>query len=469
MAKLQSAMEYLMTYGWAILVIAVVLGALYQLGIFGTSTNSLASACLSTTGFLCQTPILNTTGYLGVKFGEIGISTISITALGCSPNATAPTMQSVNIQMASGATTVLQFSCPLTSSKFGTPFKGYLWLTYSTPTQSGVLDRFAVVTSKVTTAGNVTLSLGGIGSASSFNAAISSWNSTISYPEVIAGTSCTTSGGYIYCVGGIGPANIRADVYYAPISSNGIGAWTATTSYPFNLALSQCVTSSGYLYCIGGENLFGTILQNTYYATVSSAGVGAWTATTSYPSNIMYSSCFTSSSYVYCVTNYNNLGAVYPAAYYAPISGSGIGAWTQTTSYPISLDQLSCVVIGSNVVCVGGYEGGVGIHSEVYTAPISSSGIGSWTAVSSYPAGIDTELCVTISGYIYCIAGSNGSNLLNNIYYSHLVSSALTPWSSTTGYPLNIQTSSCISNGGYIYCVGGNTPARVSSTYYAPV
>ena len=32
--RLQSAMEYLMTYGWAILIIAVVLGALFSLGIF---------------------------------------------------------------------------------------------------------------------------------------------------------------------------------------------------------------------------------------------------------------------------------------------------------------------------------------------------------------------------------------------------------------------------------------------------
>ncbi len=33
-SRLQSAMEYLMTYGWAILVIGVVLGALYYLGVF---------------------------------------------------------------------------------------------------------------------------------------------------------------------------------------------------------------------------------------------------------------------------------------------------------------------------------------------------------------------------------------------------------------------------------------------------
>jgi len=37
-AKAQSAMEYLMTYGWAILIIAVVLGALFQLGVFNPMT-----------------------------------------------------------------------------------------------------------------------------------------------------------------------------------------------------------------------------------------------------------------------------------------------------------------------------------------------------------------------------------------------------------------------------------------------
>ncbi len=36
--KLQSAMEYLMTYGWAILIIAIVLAALFQLGVFDSST-----------------------------------------------------------------------------------------------------------------------------------------------------------------------------------------------------------------------------------------------------------------------------------------------------------------------------------------------------------------------------------------------------------------------------------------------
>jgi hypothetical protein len=40
-SKLQSAMEYLMTYGWAILIIAVVLGVLFQLGVFNSSSFSV--------------------------------------------------------------------------------------------------------------------------------------------------------------------------------------------------------------------------------------------------------------------------------------------------------------------------------------------------------------------------------------------------------------------------------------------
>ncbi|MDE1828123.1 MAG: LamG domain-containing protein [Candidatus Micrarchaeota archaeon] len=40
LTRAQSAMEYLMTYGWAILIIAVVLGALYQIGIFNPGSLS---------------------------------------------------------------------------------------------------------------------------------------------------------------------------------------------------------------------------------------------------------------------------------------------------------------------------------------------------------------------------------------------------------------------------------------------
>ncbi|MDE1846069.1 MAG: hypothetical protein KGH53_02205 [Candidatus Micrarchaeota archaeon] len=162
MTKLQSAMEYLMTYGWAILIIAVVLGALYQLGVFNSNQLGFSSSCLASSGFLCQNPILNTTGWLAVKFGAIGTSSLTITNTACTTNITAPTStQGVNFKLVQGSTAILVFSCPLSSNAIGTGFKGYLWLTYTTPTQSGLVDRIAVVTGKVSTTGNVIAVLGG--------------------------------------------------------------------------------------------------------------------------------------------------------------------------------------------------------------------------------------------------------------------------------------------------------------------
>jgi hypothetical protein len=53
--KAQSAMEYLMTYGWAILIIAVVLGALFSLGVFSGSS-FLGTSCIPSSGYLCSNP-----------------------------------------------------------------------------------------------------------------------------------------------------------------------------------------------------------------------------------------------------------------------------------------------------------------------------------------------------------------------------------------------------------------------------
>ncbi len=49
-------MEYLMTYGWAILVIAIIAGILFALGIFGQSSSGLPNGCTPQTGFICANP-----------------------------------------------------------------------------------------------------------------------------------------------------------------------------------------------------------------------------------------------------------------------------------------------------------------------------------------------------------------------------------------------------------------------------
>ena len=62
-------MEYLMTYGWAILVILVVLGILYLLGVFKPSS-ILNSTCIVNFKYLCQNPVMSTNGTLSILIGQ---------------------------------------------------------------------------------------------------------------------------------------------------------------------------------------------------------------------------------------------------------------------------------------------------------------------------------------------------------------------------------------------------------------
>ena len=52
MRKGQAAMEYLMTYGWAILIIIVVVGALFAMGVFNTKSAVACSPCFSNFAFV---------------------------------------------------------------------------------------------------------------------------------------------------------------------------------------------------------------------------------------------------------------------------------------------------------------------------------------------------------------------------------------------------------------------------------
>ena len=62
-------MEYLMTYGWAIIVILVVLAVLYTLGIF-TPGATLGNQCSGNFKFTCSSAVLSTNGSLSFDFGQ---------------------------------------------------------------------------------------------------------------------------------------------------------------------------------------------------------------------------------------------------------------------------------------------------------------------------------------------------------------------------------------------------------------
>lgn len=81
MPKLQSAMEYLTTYGWAILIIGLAIAVLFEL-ISGATSNP-TQVCSPPAGFSCPTFFMSQNGLLQFNLLQATQSPISITALGC--------------------------------------------------------------------------------------------------------------------------------------------------------------------------------------------------------------------------------------------------------------------------------------------------------------------------------------------------------------------------------------------------
>src|SRR5271157_1074991 len=84
----QSAMEYLMTYGWAILIISVAVAVLYNFGVFNSGTYSTSASCVPSVGYFCSSPTLVSNGILIVSVGSI--QTTTVTGIACSNSSAQP-------------------------------------------------------------------------------------------------------------------------------------------------------------------------------------------------------------------------------------------------------------------------------------------------------------------------------------------------------------------------------------------
>ena len=139
MQKAQSAIEFLSTYGWAILVLAVVVLVLSQLGVFNP-INYAGAECLSGL-FGCTNYSLSTTGILRVTVLQSTGSPINITGVGCYENQTpigikkfSPPSNQIFVPV--GHTASLNVQCYVNShtpysGRVGDTFRGTVLINYT--------------------------------------------------------------------------------------------------------------------------------------------------------------------------------------------------------------------------------------------------------------------------------------------------------------------------------------------------
>ncbi len=135
-SRAQSAIEYLTTYGWAILIIAVVLAAMFALGLFSPSSY-VNNECIFPAEFSCLNSQIYSNGTLTINVEQSTSSPINVTAIGCNDQGTLTDMQAyttpLNVQIGSNVTMSVQCYANSTaySGSVGGVYKGDIILNYT--------------------------------------------------------------------------------------------------------------------------------------------------------------------------------------------------------------------------------------------------------------------------------------------------------------------------------------------------
>lgn len=135
-SKSQSAIEYLSTYSWAIVIIAISLSALYALGLFSPSA-FVNNECIFPADFSCINNFLYSNGTLVLNLGQSTPFAINVTAVGCN-SAGVPTNMTqlkvpvyISIGGSSNFSTVCYTNGAVATSAPGTLYDGYVLINYT--------------------------------------------------------------------------------------------------------------------------------------------------------------------------------------------------------------------------------------------------------------------------------------------------------------------------------------------------
>jgi hypothetical protein len=143
--KGQAAMEFLMTYGWAILAAVIVIAVLAYFGVFSPSTY-VPDKCVLSVPLGCKDGVAGVSVASGLTFviqngagSSVAISKINVT--GC-------TVDTTGYNIADGSTQSITMACSGLSA--GNKFKGSVAITYTKGTSTIAQESSGDIVAKIT-------------------------------------------------------------------------------------------------------------------------------------------------------------------------------------------------------------------------------------------------------------------------------------------------------------------------------
>jgi len=301
--------------------------------------------------------------------------------------------------------------------------------------------------------------------------------------------------GYIYSVGGLNGTTAQSTVSYAKLNANGdipSGAWSTTTPLTSGGGArnNPAVTAyNGYIYVAGGSTNNGSSggTNTVLYAKVNSDGTLSSTWTSS-PNTLCGGAnanregalATVVNGYLYVIGGFNTSSGTINSTCYARINADGsIGAFSTATATNLGPSNVGVTFSAVNqangyIYVVGGYTSGA-IGNVYYAKPSANGDLpnNAWTSGGTLPSSsVRSAVGAYIAnGYLYAVAGDNGTTTQTTIYYAAINSDgSLGTWqtaANNTGLVARTDFGWAAANG-YFYMVGGfNNSSATTTVQYA--
>ncbi|PSO43460.1 hypothetical protein BRC19_00340 [Candidatus Saccharibacteria bacterium QS_5_54_17] len=255
------------------------------------------------------------------------------------------------------------------------------------------------------------------------------------------------------------------------------GSWNSTSGLNTERLNAASVVYNDHIYTSGGEDTNGNALASVEYAPINSDGsLGTWSTTASLGSTRFSHGAVAYSGHVYVMGGRDATGTggtVLASVEYAPINSDGtLGTWSTTSSMTAARDATSAVVYNGYVYAIAGDDGTAALSSTEY-APVHGDGaLGSWSASSDLATARRMLTSQVYNGYVYAIGGQNDLlGALSGIEYASVnQDGTLGNWQDTSAINGARYDHSSGVHGGYMYAIGGTDGTlSLSSVEYTAI
>jgi MYXO-CTERM domain-containing protein len=260
--------------------------------------------------------------------------------------------------------------------------------------------------------------------------------------------------GFLYVIGGTNGTS-QNDVQVAPLKADGtLGSFSPTSSFSTARWGHAAVATNGYLYVIGGNGV--TPLSDVQVAPINPNGtLGTFNPTSSFSTGRYLHAGVAANGYLWVVGGYDGVGYLsdVQAAQFG-VNG-GLGAFAATTSFPTARYGHSSVAYNGYLYVIGGSSSSP--LNDVQVAPISSTGtLGAFSATSSLPFGRFLHSSAAANGFLYVVGGDDGVGYLNDVLAAPINSNGtLGDFTPTTTFTTARRGHASLATNGFLYVIGG--------------